>query len=122
MSGCFKRIISVYASVFGAVAPFTAHHAFATEFTAGVIMEKMDTNERFPYVAGVIEGLAYARYRRDNENVESDKKSVEGMKCIYNWFYEKKGTIDLIYIAFGRYPTYTPGVIIGNLVRKDCGN
>ena len=122
MSGYIKEQISIYAAVISLVAPLTTQNAFATDFTAGVIMEKMDAKERFPYVAGVVEGLAYARYRRDNENVDGDKKSVEGMKCIYDWFYEKKGTIDLIYTSFGRYPSYSPGVIIGNLVRKDCGN
>lgn len=78
-------------------------------------MEKMQAGDRYPYIAGVIEGLAYARYERDG-------KKIEGMECIYDWFYEKPETINLIYAAFGRYSEFTPGAIIGALVNKSCGD
>lgn len=84
-------------------------------------MEKMEASARVPYISGVIEGLASARYQRDNEHLEGDNKTVAGMKCIYAWFYDKPGKLDLIYAAFGKYPSYPAGVIINLMVRKDCG-
>ena len=98
-----------------------SQQAKATDFTAGVLMEKMNANDRVPYISGVVEGLAYGRFMRDNEHVEGDKKSTVGMMCIYNWYYEKPHAIDLIYLAFGKYPTYPPGAIISNLIKQDCG-
>jgi hypothetical protein len=89
--------------------------AAATDFTAGVVMEKMEAEQRYPYIAGVVEGLAYARFSRDG-------KKTEGMKCIYDWFYEKPETLKLIYASFGQFPGYTPGAIIGALVKKKCGD
>ncbi len=82
-------------------------------------MNKMKSEERFPYIAGVVEGLAYARYVRDG-------KKTEGMKCIYDWFYKGKDgksssdNITLIYAAFGKYPDYTPAAIVGALADKAC--
>jgi hypothetical protein len=78
-------------------------------------MDKMEAGQRASYVAGVVEGLAYARYARDG-------KKIESMECIYDWFYEKPDTLNLIYAAFGRYPDFTPGAIIGALVNKSCGD
>lgn len=95
--------------------------AGATDFTAAAVMEKMEASARVPYISGVIEGLAYARYERDNQHLEGDNKTVVGMNCIYDWFYKTPKTLDTIYVAFGRYPTYPPGAIIGNLVKQACG-
>lgn len=103
-----------YISAILALLPLTGPAA-ATDLTAKVVMEKMEAEQRAPYVAGVIEGLAYARYERDG-------KKTEGMKCIYDWFYEKPNTLNLIYVAFGDYPEFTPGAIIGALTRKHCGD
>ena len=83
-------------------------------------MEKMTADQRNWYIQGVVEGLAYSRYERDNQHVEGDAKTAAGMKCVYNWFYEKPGTTDLIYAAFGKFPGYTPAAIIGSLVKQSC--
>lgn len=77
-------------------------------------MQKIPAEERVPYLSGVIEGLAYSRYVQDG-------KKTDGMKCIYDWFYKKPDTVNLIFAAMGQYPSYTPGAIIGALVKKDCG-
>ena len=84
-------------------------------------MEKMDANDRVSFISGIIEGLAYARFARDNEHIEGDKKTTAGMKCIYDWFYDEPHALDLIYLAFGKYPNYLPGAIISNLIKQDCG-
>lgn len=94
--------------------------ASATDFNAGTVMEKMAPNERAPYVQGVIEGLAFARYQRDNAHAEGDTKTVAGMKCVYDWFYQKPHTLDMIYVAFGKFPNYPPAAIINSLIKQDC--
>ncbi len=76
-------------------------------------MEKMAPQDRVPYISGVVEGLAYARYLRD-------EKQTAGMKCIFDWYQKGKDTIDVIYTAFGKYPDYPPAAIIDVLSRKAC--
>lgn len=91
-----------------------AAEAGADNFTAKAVMEKMTAEERYPYLAGVVEGLAYARFVKDGQQ-------TSGMKCIYDWFYGKPDTQDLIYAGMGRYPDYTPGAIVGALADQTCG-
>ena len=86
-----------------------------TPLTAGIILEKMSSEQRSAYVAGVVEGLAYARFQRDG-------KQEDGLKCIYDWFYKEGGdTARTIYAAFERYPNYPAGVIVWTLMKKKCG-
>lgn len=89
-------------------------HAAAQDFTAGIVMEKMDEKQRYTYLAGVVEGLAYGRYAKDG-------KKVEGMKCIYEWFYDGDGTVEKIYSAFKRFHDYLPGAVMAAMVEKECG-
>lgn len=89
--------------------------AGATDFTAGIVMEKMSPDERVVYLSGVVEGLAYARYAKDG-------KKTDGMKCIYDWFYESKGTVTKIYSAFERFSDYLPGAVVAAMVEKECGS
>ena len=58
-----------YISTVLALLPLTGP-AGATDFTAKAVMEKMQAGDRYPYVAGVVEGLAYARYSRDGKKTE----------------------------------------------------
>ena len=86
-----------------------------TAMTAGVVMEKMPALERLAFVAGIVEGLAYARYAKDG-------KKTEGMGCVYRWFYDKKDRIDDIYQAFNRFKEHLPGAVVAAMVAKECGN
>ena len=88
--------------------------ASATDFTAGIVMEKMDEKQRYAYLAGVVEGLAYARYVKDG-------KQTGGMKCVYNWFYEGDRTVEKIYSAFRRFDDYLPGAVMAAMLEKECG-
>ncbi|MBN9033811.1 MAG: hypothetical protein J0I23_28870 [Rhizobiales bacterium] len=89
--------------------------AFAEQqFDADKVMNQMSADERISYIAGVVEGLAGARYMKDG-------KKSEGMNCIYDWFYEDKSTLRTIHDAFGKYPTYPPGSIMDVLVKQKCG-
>lgn len=86
----------------------------ANDFDAAKVMNDMTAQERSAYIAGVIEGLAQARYMKDG-------KQKAGMDCIYGWYYGDKTTIRLIYDAFDKYPTYPPGTIIDVMVKQKCG-
>lgn len=92
-----------------------APNASATDFTAKAVMEKMQPEQRYAYVAGVVEGLAYARFSKDGQK-------PDGMNCIYDWFYKKPDTLDVIYAGLGQYPDYPPGAIIATLSQKSCGD
>lgn len=88
--------------------------ANADDFNAEKVMKEMTGGERYSYVAGVIEGLAVARYMKDG-------KQPGGMNCIYDWFYDDKSTKDTIYAAFEKYGTYKPGAVIDVLAKQKCG-
>lgn len=84
------------------------------QIDADKIMTELKAGERYSFVAGVVEGLAIARYMKDG-------KKSEGMNCIYDWFYDDKETIKTIYAAFGKYGTYPPGSVIDVLAKQKCG-
>ncbi|BBK29684.1 hypothetical protein STHU_03180 [Allostella humosa] len=106
--------MAVSAIVMGAGLGIDVPGASAQEMTAGVILEKMSGAERVAYLAGIIEGLAYARYVKDD-------KQAAGMGCIYDWFYKTRGRSLDIEKAFGRYKEHSPGAIVAALVTKECG-
>ncbi|GAB5470459.1 MAG: hypothetical protein Kilf2KO_34890 [Rhodospirillales bacterium] len=94
--------------------------AHADDITAGSVLERMNADERFFFMAGIVEGLAYARYKADGNQ-------TEGMGCIYDWFY-RQGTFKdapmarlQIEEAFARYPNHTPGAVVGALTILRCG-
>lgn len=88
--------------------------AVATEFTAGVVMEKMAGGERYTFVSGIVEGLAYARFIRDGKN-------EAGMKCVLDWFHgNNKVAMDDIEILFAKYPAYPPAPIVSTLAERKC--
>ena len=92
----------------------TAMEASATEFTAGVVMGKMAGGERYTFVSGIIEGLAYARFLRDGKN-------EEGMRCILDWFHgNNKVAMDDIEMLFAKYPAYPPAPIVSTLIERKC--
>ena len=103
-----KAILALLPVVAGAITP-----ASATDFTARVVMEKMPAEQRFPFISGIIEGTAYARYLRDD-------KRTDGMLCIYNWFYQDPKAIELIYAALDKFGDYTPGAVVGTLADQHC--
>lgn len=77
-------------------------------------MQRMDGAERFTFVAGIIEGLAMARYARDNQQ-------PAGMRCIYDFLYQnREAALRQIYAGFERYPTYPPGTVVHVLVSQRC--
>lgn len=92
----------------------------ATEMTAGVIMKEMPTRERAAYVMGIVEGLAYARFRKDTE--AAGAKTVTGMRCIYDWLYkDTKAGFDRIEAAFSKFPDHFPSTLLATMLKKECG-
>lgn len=88
--------------------------AYASDFTAGIVVTKMAEADRYPFMSGIIEGLAYARYKKDGDK-------TDGMKCIYDWFYENKARPQEVLDTFKRFPDYTAGAVMAALVEKECG-
>lgn len=92
-----------------------------TPMTAGVVLEKMGAGERYTYYFGLVQGLAYARFRKDTiaNNNQNDQR---GMDCISSWFddggVERTLQIDK---TLEKYPDHAPAVIINAMVRKECG-
>jgi hypothetical protein len=81
---------------------------------AKAVMNKMGHEERGGYLAGIVEGLAYARYVVDG-------KQTNGMNCIYDWFYKDETSLPSIIDAFDKFPDHYPGAIMAALVKKKCG-
>lgn len=104
MRGC---ILAVLASLATGVA--------AEDLSAGVVADKMKPDERYTYVAGVVEGLAYARFVQDGQSEEP------GMRCIYQWFYNEDGTVDQIFAAYRAFPDHLPGAVTAALIKRRCG-
>ena len=98
----------------GFIAGFGASVAAQEQMTAGSLTTNMNADERISFLAGIVEGLATARYYADD-------KQPEGRKCIYDWFYRTDGTLRKVYAAFDRYPDQFPGPIMAVLIRSKCG-
>ncbi|MEX0956390.1 MAG: hypothetical protein WDZ83_14420 [Rhizobiaceae bacterium] len=90
------------------------HPVYAVDFTAGIVVTKMAERDRYPFLAGIIEGLAYARYKKDGD-------STDGMRCIYEWFYDTKERQQEILDTFSEFADYTPAAVVAAMVKKECG-
>lgn len=87
----------------------------ASAQNAGDVMNKMGSDERVGYVAGVIEGLAYSRWLKD-------RPDDTGMKCIYDWYYKGAGkNWTSISAWFNRHPDKYAGPLLHVLIKKECG-
>lgn len=90
-------------------------NAAETPMTAGVIAERMEFEDRFPFAAGLVEGIAFSRYQTGGQDVAA-------MECIFDWFYSGQRRTDLIFEAFGRFPDYTAGAVVAALTNRACPN
>lgn len=83
--------------------------------TAGVVLDKMKPDERFAYIAGIVEGFAF--YASQNESDETER-----VKCIYDWYYaDTTATVTQISQTFEHFRDKYPAAIIAALVKKKCG-
>lgn len=88
-------------------------HAERPDLSNHAMLGKMDADDHYPFIAGMIEGIAFHRYTVGG-------KDRDGMYCIYDWFYKTDGTLDLIYRAFARYPDHPPAAVIDSLAKREC--
>lgn len=80
----------------------------------------MQPEERFAYVSGIVEGMAYARFRKDT--IAAGSKDEQGMKCIYGWLHKGDGsTYAMLDATFRKNGQHMPSVIIATLLKKECG-
>lgn len=93
---------------------YSSQEAAAKRLTAGAILNEMGAEERFTYLAGVIEGLAHARHLADGEK-------PDGMRCLFDWYYKTADNRRKIEAAFARYPDHAAAPILLALTRPTCG-
>jgi len=88
--------------------------------TAEVVLKEMPVRERYALVAGIVEGLAYARFRKDT--IDAGSKIETGLKCIKDWFYgDSTKTMQDIEAAFAANGNYPPVVVVAVMAKKECG-
>lgn len=91
------------------------HVKEAAALTANDVLNNMSSKEQTSYVAGVVGGLAQARWVKD-------KPDQTGMNCINNWFYnsqEKKW--NQIDTWFKKHLEKPANALLYVLIKKECG-
>lgn len=92
-----------------------SQQAQAEKVDAGFVLNNMDAKHRSGFIAGIIEGLAYARFLRD-------KPDEKGMRCVTGWFYKDTAKRwKTIKVVFAKHPDKPPTVLLHLLVKKECG-
>lgn len=88
----------------------------ATDLNAGFVVNEMNTDQRVSYIAGVIEGLAYARFLRDRPDEQS-------MNCVYDWFYrdDKVAELKMLRTWFQHHNDKPVGALLNVLIDEKCG-
>ncbi len=87
----------------------------ATALTAAEVLSKMNADERHTYEAGIVDGLAQARWIKD-------KPDPTGMKCTYDWFYKNgKKSYSHLEQLMKRHPDKQMSGLIYVLIKKECG-
>lgn len=77
-------------------------------------MQRMNTTQRFSFIAGIVEGLSHARYLRDG-------KDRTGMACIKTWFYDDTdAAVEQVYVAFREFADYPPAAVMSVLLDRVC--
>jgi hypothetical protein len=87
--------------------------------TGKLMLDELSEPEYVMFVTGMVEGMAYARFRKDT--LEAGEKRQDGMNCIRHWFHSKPESILEISDAFERHPEHTPWVVLGVMLKKECG-
>ena len=115
-----RLTLSKYLRILAIIMPMTTVntyvHAQDSNFDAGFVMSEMPAKQRFAFVNGVMQGLAYARFRKDRPN-------EVGMTCIQQWlFSEKSDRWKTVEAAFNKYRDKPPAVLLHLLAKKECGD
>lgn len=120
MSLSLANRIACVSAIAGVIMPAMISVAIADE-TGRIRNNKMETmspGERYTFIAGMVEGIAFHRYTVGD-------KDTAAMNCVYDWFYKGHNgqkTIDVIFAALGEYPDYPPVAVIAALANRKCAN
>ena len=93
--------------------------SYAAGLTAGDVLKEMPTNEFVVYVAGMVEGFAYARFRKDS--IEAGRKVETGMQCFRDFYLTNPKIILMIEDAFRQHAQHSPSVVLAAMLKKECG-
>jgi len=86
----------------------------AAALTADDVLNKMTGDERFAYVSGLVDGLAYARWL-------SDKPDETGMQCIHNWYYQGgEERSNLVHQWFSRHLNKPADALLYVFIKREC--
>ena len=88
--------------------------AAAEDMTSGDVVHRLKSEEASAFLAGIIEGMAYARYQRDGQD-------PAGMDCIKSWFYETNGTPAKVLSAMENFSEHAPAAVLAAMIQKECG-
>ncbi|MGE0282747.1 MAG: hypothetical protein AB7P20_19340 [Rhizobiaceae bacterium] len=105
---------SLAAAIIATVAGTPLAYAADADLSKHSMMGKMKPAEWYPFVAGIVEGVAFHRYTAAG-------KDAGVMNCVYDWFYKTDGTLDAIYSAFGKFPDFPPAAVVDALAKRKCG-
>ena len=83
----------------------------AAALTGGDVLDGMNTDQRGGYLAGAIEMAAFQLAAQGN---------TERGNCVMGWFYDKKGT-DEIVAALARFKDRQALPVIQALIERACG-
>ncbi|MEP2987309.1 MAG: hypothetical protein ABJP08_29075 [Roseibium sp.] len=114
MSQALKLQTALRGALLGMVLGAVPISASAGGLKASEVLEMMDTKELGAYTAGLVEGLAYARY------VQDGKVEDQGMKCILDWYYDGGKTAQKVTLAYHKFSDHTANAIVGALVERAC--
>lgn len=90
-----------------------------TPMTGKLMMERLPSGEFTWFVTGMVEGMAYARFRKDS--LASGTRSEDGMNCILRWYRDNPRSITVVMDAFQQHQQHMPWVVLGALLKKECG-
>ena len=109
-----KRKTAFYPAILGAMLGLAqAQPAYA--LTADDVLNKMDAKEQHAFLAGLVEGLGYARFLRD-------KPDSTGSQCIYDWYFKDRETNKPKIAAwFERHLDKPASTLLYVLIKKECG-
>lgn len=112
---------AIAAVICASAQPVFANDSDGTPMTAGVVVERMNAPDRFLYVSGMVDAMAYERFAR--ETFANGAQAYDGMNCIYAWFHE--GGVERmqqIDSAFEKYADQIPAVVIRAMLNNACGD
>lgn len=98
-----------------AAAAFLSSGKEAAALTAEDVLNRMNDDERFAYISGLVDGLAFARWT-------AEKPDNTGMQCIYDWYYGGNTAVrETIQTWLTRHQDKPVDALMYVLIKRECG-